>query len=214
MHALQLPQWSDAIGLSRQGDVDEDLAEEEHRAGVAVERERVLAAPADAAPRRELDLEHRRRIGEDAMAERADRRGEPVGEQVQAPTQDLVIVAAAGVDRHRRRVGVGEPAPFDRLPAGLGPRRQVVEPGGDDAERSGDELGRAGALHSVRGHVVHLAVKAVVEPCGQPRLGRRQIDSGHADLGKSELASPAAQLREHGRPVDGKRIAHWWTHRF
>jgi tRNA threonylcarbamoyl adenosine modification protein YjeE len=159
-----------------QGDVDEDLAEEEHRAGVAIEGERVLAAPADAAPRRELDLEHRRRIGEDAMAERADRRGERVGEQAQALAQDLVIVAAAGVDRYRRRAGVGEAAPFDRLPAGLGPRRQVVEPGGDDAERSGDELGGAGALHSVRGHVVHLAVKAVVEPGGQPRLGRPQVD--------------------------------------
>src|SRR5439155_17477965 len=46
-----------------QAQVDEDLAEEEHRAGVAIEGERVLAAPADAAARGELDLEHRRRIG-------------------------------------------------------------------------------------------------------------------------------------------------------
>ena len=102
MQALQLPQWSETTGALGQGDVDEDLAEEEHRAGVAIERERVLAAPADAAARRELDLEHRRRIGEDAVAERADRLGELVGEPAQALAQDLVVVAASGVDRQRR----------------------------------------------------------------------------------------------------------------
>ena len=136
MQALQLPQWSDDRRARRQGDVDEDLAEEEHRAGVAVEHERVLAAPADAAPGRELDLEHRRRIGEDAMAERPDRRGELVGELAQALAQHLVIVAAAGIDRDRRRRGVGEAAPFDRLPARRGLSRQVVEPRGDHAQRA------------------------------------------------------------------------------
>ena len=57
----------------RQREVDEDLAEEEHRAGLALQRQRVLAAPAEAAARGQLDLQHRRRIGEHAVAERADR---------------------------------------------------------------------------------------------------------------------------------------------
>ena len=56
----------------RQRQVDEDLAQEEHRAGLAVQRQRVLAAPADAAACGQFHFEHRRRIGEHARAERAD----------------------------------------------------------------------------------------------------------------------------------------------
>jgi hypothetical protein len=64
----------------RQREIDVDLAEKEHRAGRAVENQRVLAAPADPAARGELDLEHRRRIGEDAVAERTDLLGERIGQ--------------------------------------------------------------------------------------------------------------------------------------
>ena len=185
-----------------QSEIDEDLAEEEHRAAFAVEGERVLAAPADAAPGRELDLQHRRGIGEDAVAERADRLGEPVGELAQALAQHLVVVAAARVDRDRRRGRLAEAAPFDFLPARLGRARQVVEPRRDHAQGSGDELGGPRPLHSMRRHVLHLAVKAVLDPCGEAGLCRAKIDSGDADLGKSERASPRPQLLEQGRAVE------------
>ena len=39
--------------------------------------------------------------------------------------------------------------------------------------RARHQLGRPGALQAVRGHVVHLAVKAVVQPCEQAGLRRR-----------------------------------------
>jgi hypothetical protein len=57
-----------------QRQVDVDLAQEEHRAGVAAQHQRVLAAPALAAARRQFGLQHRRRVGEGAVAERADLR--------------------------------------------------------------------------------------------------------------------------------------------
>ncbi len=78
MQARQLPQCA-LTGAVVGGNArsSEDLAQEEHRAGLAVQRQRVLAAPADAAARGQLHFEHRRRIGEDAVSERPDRVGQP-----------------------------------------------------------------------------------------------------------------------------------------
>ncbi len=49
--------------------------------------------------------------------------------------------------------------------------------------------GRA-RLQAMRRHVVHVAVKALRQPGQQTRLGRGQIDAGHADLGESEFPAP------------------------
>jgi len=166
----------------RQCQVDEDLAEEEHRAGVALQRQRVLAAPAGAAARGQLHLEHRRRIGEHARAQRADFGGEPVGQLLQPRAQHLVVVAAAGVDRHAGLPGIAQPLPFDRLPARRGGARQVVQPRGDHAERARHQLGRARALQAVALHVVHRTVVALRQPGAQAGLGAAQVDSGHTDL--------------------------------
>lgn len=43
-------------------------------------------------------------------------------------------------------------------------------------------------------HVGHFAVKAVGEPRDEAGFGRRKIDTGHANLGKSELKSPFPDL--------------------
>ena len=193
-----------AVRLGRRGhrqrQVDVDLAEEEHRAAVAIERERVLAAPADAAARGQLDLEHRRRVGEDAMAERPDRPGDAVGELLQAPAQDLVIVAAARIERDRRPARVGEAMPLDGLPSRRGRRGQVVEPRRDHAHRARHELGRAGAAHAVRGHVGHLAVEAVARARragrARPRRARhRPRRSGKIPARGSRLAPARAAPR-------------------
>jgi hypothetical protein len=186
----------------RQGDVDVDLAEEEHRAGLAVERERVLAAPADAAARRELDLEHRRRVRENAVAERADRLAQPLGERAQALAQDLVVVAAAGIEGDRGLRRRRQPVPLDRAPLAGGRARQVVEPRRDDAHGARHQLRGPGALAAVRGQVVHLAMKTVIQPGGEARLGLGQVDAGDADLGKSERASPFAQALGDGSAVE------------
>jgi tRNA threonylcarbamoyladenosine biosynthesis protein TsaE len=44
-------------------------------------------------------------------------------------------------------------------------------------------------------------MKAVSQPREQPGFGRRQIDVGHADLGKSQLAGPVADLGQQERTV-------------
>ena len=78
-----------------------------------------------------------------------------------------------------------------------------------DAQRARHELGRPRALQAVRRHVVHLAVKAVVQARrSKPGFGARQVDTGDADLGKSERTGPcraiarAAQDRRSERRAD------------
>jgi tRNA threonylcarbamoyladenosine biosynthesis protein TsaE len=54
---------------------------------------------------------------------------------------------------------------------------------------------------------MHLAVETFGQPLHQSRLGGGQVHAGHADLGKSELARPAPNLRneltaaDHHRPI-------------
>src|SRR6185295_5273739 len=76
-----------------------DLAEKEPGARIAAEQHRVLAAPAEAGARGELDLHHRRRIAENTVTEGANLGADAVAELLQAVTQHLVIVAAPGIAR-------------------------------------------------------------------------------------------------------------------
>ena len=92
--ALQLPQWAVAAASAGSVEVQIDLAEEEIRAGVAVDQIGVLADPAQAGIARQRLFENRGAVGECAMAEGADGRGDPVAELLQARAQDLVVVAA------------------------------------------------------------------------------------------------------------------------
>jgi tRNA threonylcarbamoyladenosine biosynthesis protein TsaE len=57
-------------------------------------------------------------------------------------------------------------------------------------------------------HVSHLAVKTVGKPREQARFGRGEIDTGHADLGESELARPAPDLRKQERTVALTAVEH------
>ena len=56
---------------------------------------------------------------------------------------------------------------------------------------------------------MHLAMEALLQPLHQTRLGARQIDPGHANLRKSQIASPLLNLRNeltathHHRPIVG-----------
>jgi len=78
----------------------------------------------------------------------------------------------------------------------------IVHPGGDDAHGARHQLGRPRALHAVHGHVIHRAMETVVQPFEQARLGGRQIDIGHADLGKSERRGPLPQARHQRVGID------------
>ena len=51
-------------------------------------------------------------------------------------------------------------------------------------------------------HVGHAAVETVGQPLQKARFRGGQVDAGHADLGKSELAAPLAQGRHQRRTVD------------
>jgi tRNA threonylcarbamoyladenosine biosynthesis protein TsaE len=51
----------------------------------------------------------------------------------------------------------------------------------------------------MRLHVVHFAVETVGKPGEETGFGCRKVDTGHPDLGKSELARPFPQLGERQR---------------
>ena len=121
-----------------------DLAEEEPGAGVAAEEQRVLAAPAEARARRELDLHHRRRVGERAVAERPGLGGDAIAELLQAVAQHLVVVAAAGIAGDVRPCFASEEIPSAtigrRNPCGTRSRaacRARALPGARGARRGG-----------------------------------------------------------------------------
>ena len=85
MQAVQVPQWSGAKGAyGGQVDVHEQSAEEEPASEPGIEQHRVLADPAEPGPRGQRDLHHGRAVREDAIAERADRVGDAVGERAAA----------------------------------------------------------------------------------------------------------------------------------
>src|SRR5688500_13242835 len=97
--------------IGRQRQVAIDLAQEEPRARIAVEEQRVLAAPAQARALRQLDLDDRSRIGEGAVAERPDLPLDALAQRLQARGQHLVIIAAAGIPGDRCPLPVGLAAP-------------------------------------------------------------------------------------------------------
>lgn len=49
---------------------------------------------------------------------------------------------------------------------------------------------------------------ALIEPRRESRLGIREVDAGHTDLGQSELRSPGANLREQRRTVEVVSTSH------
>ncbi len=85
-------------------------------------------------------------------------------------------IGSVGIGQHRMRVGRR--------------RRKIVQPRADDADRSGHQFGRPAALGAVRRHIIHLAMKAPIQPFLQARFGRTQVAVGNAHRGKAELAPP------------------------
>ena len=73
----------------RQRQVGVELAQEELGAAVARQQQRVLAPPAEPGLRRQRDLEDRRAVGEDPMAEVADLVADARGEALQPVAQTL-----------------------------------------------------------------------------------------------------------------------------
>ena len=180
--------------IRRQGEVGEDLAQEEHRAGILRQQQGVLATPADARLARQFHLEHRRGVRRDAVAERSRGLLDALGQQLKAAAQHLVIVAAARVERHDRGIGILEATQLARGPFERSIPRQVVHAHRDGAAGARQQARRVCAQRGVPFHVIHVAVATGREPRLQP-LGRPgQVEIGDADLGKAELRAPGAYL--------------------
>ena len=193
-------------GAGRQRDVDIDFTQKKHRTRVPVQHQRVLAAPALAAARGQLGLQHRCRIGEHAVAERAYALGDLIGQFLQAPAQHLVVVAAPGVEGNHGLARTLQALEFDGLPVGLGSAWQVVQRGRDHRQRAGHQLGRSGAAQAVRRHIGHLAMKTLGQPGQQPRLRVTQVNRTDADLGQSQRSSASPNERNQLRGVDSAAV--------
>jgi hypothetical protein len=157
----------------RQRQVHIDFAQKKHRARIAAQHQCVFAAPALAAARGQLGLEHRRRIGERAKAHRPDVCGDAFAQFLQPRAQHLVVVAPPGINRHDAFAGTPEPREFIGLPIGGGAARQIIHARRDDADRARHQLGGAGALHAVRGHIGHVTMEPLGQPGTQPLFGGR-----------------------------------------
>jgi len=181
--------------IDRQRQVGEDFANEEHRARVAREQQRVFAAPAQAAASCEFDLEHRRAVGAHAITEITGGLLDARGQFLQPIAQHLVIVAPARVDRNHRGITVVQARKFalDPLrPIGAWP---IVESRADRTHRPLQKLRRVRAQMRVALHVVHLAVPAGGEPFLQLVRRFRHVDCGNGDRTEPEFVPPALDRR-------------------
>ncbi len=158
--------------VDRQRQVDQDLADEKHRAGVAVEQQRVLAAPAQARLFGQRQLHHGRRIGEDAIAEGADFALDAGGQLLQPAAPHLGVIAAARIHRYHRRMRVLQAQRLALAPVLGGRHRQIIHACADGAHRARNQFGGTRTLHAVACHIIHLAVMAGGQPRLQARLGR------------------------------------------
>ncbi len=148
----------------RQRHVDKDFAQKKHRASLAVQQQRVLAAPALAAARAQFGFEHRRRVGKDAVAERPKFGADALTQALQATAQHLVVVAAAGIERDDGLIALLQARELDGLPIGRRGGAQVVHARRDHADGTAHQFSRSRTLEAVRCHVGHVAVKAFGQP--------------------------------------------------
>ncbi len=160
----------------------------------------MFAAPAQTCFGGERHFQHRRAVGEDAIAERADRGGHAVGERLELAAQHAVIVAPKRVARH---VGFARVAQ-DRCGIARA-LREIIESRADHANRSRDELGGPRPAHTVACHIIHFAVASRREPRRQSRLICREACVGDADLGEAQLAGPSAEVASELREIGLER---------
>ena len=137
----------------------------------------MLADPAQARAARQRAFQHRRRVHEHAVTERADLRGDAVGQSLQAVAHQLVVVAAQRVAGHVGALPVGEGGPGLVLVAPA-----VVQAHRDHPQRAGHQLGRARALVAVARHPLHRAVQAPGQPVAQVGLVLAQFHAADAEI--------------------------------
>ena len=146
--------------------------------------------------RRQRDFEHRRAVGEHAIAEIADRRrGSASASCCSLRAQHLVVVAAERVARDERLRRIGE-----HRVARARRRRPVVHARGDHADRAGNELGGPRAGRAVACHIIHRAVAARGEPVEQSALPRRRDRCRRCRFPGSRAPGPSGGCRRRAPP--------------
>src|SRR5258705_401764 len=178
-----------AARIGRKRQVGVDAPEKEERPRLAGNQHGVLASPAQPRLARELDLHHRCRVGEHAVAVRADFLRDPLGEPLQAPPEHLVIVAPERVARDEGLVAVLEHAHAVRR---VGP---IVHARGDDAQGARDERRGARPFDAVLSHIIELARETGCEPRAKARLGFGKVGVGDADRLEAQVPPPGLDLR-------------------
>src|SRR5690606_38109995 len=111
---------------------------------------RMLALPAEPRLLRERLFHDRRGVDEDLEFAR-ERGRDPAAERLEALLDEVVIVAAARIDRDHPRAGVGKRSARILF-------RAVVDPEHDDALRRGPQPGWRRSLRGARGEPAHVAV--------------------------------------------------------
>ena len=80
--------------------VDKNFTQKEKRTGLALQHQRVFAAPAQATFDRQLGFEHRRRIGEHTVSQRPGDFLQLMRQLLQSLAHHLVVVTPSGVHRN------------------------------------------------------------------------------------------------------------------
>jgi hypothetical protein len=192
MQALQVPQCA-AVGPVRgQRQVDEQISPRKNIEPASRDRPGVLAAPAQAAARGQLHLQHRSRVGEHAVPE-----GPHLGGDASASAAGA---RAAPCDSrapgHRPTpwpLRVGQALPLARLPVVRRLARQVVHARGDHADRARHQLGRPRARQAVRGHVGHAPWKPASSQAASPGSASDRSTSADRRSGRIPAPAPTAQ---------------------
>ena len=121
-------------GICRQRQVDKQLAKKEPATGFAIEHQGVLADPAKASLFGNRLFQYRGAVDKGAVAERANRLLNTLGQLLNAFANQLVVIAAEGVARY---VGLLRLA---QALAHLSVAGQVVHAQRNDPQRAGHQL--------------------------------------------------------------------------
>src|SRR5690606_39459879 len=81
----------------------------------------------------------------------------------------------------------------------------------DLADRARHQLARAAALEAVAGHIVHVAMEALLQPAQQARLLAAEIDVADTGLGEAELLGPVLDRRRSEERRVGRESRPLWS---
>ena len=189
---MQLPQGSGRGASPGQVEVGDELAEEEPRAVLGVEKAAVLAPGPDPGGGGPRLLRDRAGVHVGPRLEGPGLLPQPRGQAVEHRLHHVVVVVAPGVPRDPAAVGGGV--------GGVRPRRVVLEPHAQDRSRPGEGRAQVAALRHLARQVGHLARVPAGHPLGEEREVGRRVGPRDAGRGRSRPRSRAPSPARPGWP--------------